>query len=127
VLHGGKVIQHIPDEKVFINHEQSSIEGFSDYKVAYHEVKIEKDSKLFSLIGEEKIKTNSSHHQAAKNAGNGLKIAARASDGIIEAIEKNDHPFCLGVQWHPEFEVCAADKKIFTSFVDAALNYKNSK
>jgi putative glutamine amidotransferase len=127
VLHGGKVIQHIPDEKIFINHEQSLIEEFSDYKIAYHEVEIEKDSKLFSLIGEEKIKTNSSHHQAAKNAGKGLKIAARASDGIIEAIEKDDHPFCLGVQWHPEFEVCKADKKIFTSFVGAALNYKNSK
>jgi putative glutamine amidotransferase len=125
VLHGGKVIQHIPDENKFIDHEQSHVEGFSDYKTAYHQVEIEQNSKLFALVGEQKIVTNSSHHQAAKNAGNGLKIAARAFDGIIEAVEKIDHPFCLGVQWHPEFEVCAADKKIFAGFVDAARDYKN--
>lgn len=127
VLHGGKVIQHIPDEGKFMDHEQSHVEGFSDYRIGYHQVEIEKNSKLFTIVKEEKITTNSSHHQAAKQAGDGLIIAARATDGVIEAVEKTNHPFCLGVQWHPEFEVCDADKKIFDAFVDAAKNYKNSK
>lgn len=127
VLHGGKVIQHIPDEGKFMNHEQSHISGFNDYNTGYHDVLLEKDSQLFKIVGEEKIKTNSSHHQAAKIAGKGLKIAGRASDGIIEAIENPSHPFCVGVQWHPEFEVSKADKKIFQGFVAAAEKYKNLK
>jgi putative glutamine amidotransferase len=127
VLHGGKVIQHIPDEEQFMDHEQSHIEGFGDYKIPYHDILIERNSKLFSIIGEEKIKTNSSHHQAAKNPGEGLRVAARATDGVIEAVEKPGHPFCIGVQWHPEFEVTEADKKIFVAFVEAAKKYKDSK
>lgn len=124
VLHGGKVIQHIPDEGKYMDHEQSHCEGFNDYHTAYHEVEIEKNSRLFEIIGEEKIKTNSSHHQAAKQAGEGLQVVAKASDGVIEAVEKSGHPFCLGVQWHPEFEVSDADRKIFTAFVEAAAEYK---
>jgi putative glutamine amidotransferase len=126
-LHKGKVIQHIPDEENLIDHEQSHIEGFDDYHTAYHEVNIAKESKLFSIIGQEKIVTNSSHHQAAKTAGLGLKVAANASDGVIEAVEKVDHPFCIGVQWHPEFEVSESDKKIFASFVTATQQYKINK
>lgn len=127
VLHRGKVIQHIPDEKNLMDHEQSHIAGFEDYHTGYHEVNIKKDSQLFSIIGEEKIVTNSSHHQAAKIAGDGLRISAHASDGVIEALEKIDHPFCIGVQWHPEFEVSNADQKIFESFVAATEKYKNNK
>jgi len=127
VLHGGKVIQHIPDEEKYLDHEQSHNDDFKDYKKGYHEVAIERNSKLFEIIGHEKIITNSSHHQAAKSTGDALKICARASDGIIEAIENPHHPFCIGVQWHPEFEVSDADRKIFESFVDAAKKYKNSK
>lgn len=127
VLYGGKVIQHIPDEGKYMDHEQSHISGFNDYQTGYHEVEIEKNSQLFKIVGEAKVKTNSSHHQAAKSAGEGLKIAARATDGIIEAIENPAHPFCIGVQWHPEFEVSKADRKIFGGFVAAAEQYKNSK
>jgi putative glutamine amidotransferase len=71
--------------------------------------------------------TNSSHHQAAKNAGQGLSVCGKAFDGVIEAIEKPSHPFCIGVQWHPEFEVSAADYKIFEALVAAAKKYKESK
>ncbi len=127
VLHGGKVFQHIPDAGKFIDHEQSHIEGFNDYHTGYHNVLIEKDSKLFDIVKQEKFKTNSSHHQAAKQEGKGLAVAARAEDGLIEAIEKTNHPFCLGVQWHPEFEVSEADKKIFVGFINAAKKYKESK
>ncbi|MBM3580110.1 MAG: gamma-glutamyl-gamma-aminobutyrate hydrolase family protein [Alphaproteobacteria bacterium] len=120
VLHGGSVIQHIPDTGRFMDHEQSHTAEFKDYKTAYHEVLIEKNSQLFGIIGEEKIKTNSSHHQAAKQVGKGLIVSARASDGVIEAVEKPNYPFCLGVQWHPEFNVSPADQKIFSFFVKAA-------
>jgi len=127
VLHGGKVIQHIPECGKYMDHEQSHIKGFDDYCQPYHDVEIAEDSKLFTVIGTKKITTNSSHHQAAKIVGDGLKIAGYASDGIIEAIEKVDHPFCLGVQWHPEFDTSGADRRIFENFVEAAKKYKNLK
>lgn len=127
VLHGGKVIQHIPDEKSLMDHEQSHHAQFKDYTKPYHQVKIGKNSRLFSIIGQETIETNSSHHQAAKHVGVGLTASAHAIDGVIEAVEKPSHPFCIGVQWHPEFEVSSADKKLFQAFVDSARIYKESK
>lgn len=127
VLHGGGVIQHIPDEKNLMDHEQSHHSEFRDYTKPYHEVRIAKDSRLFEIIGEEIIETNSSHHQAAKTAGIGLSACGHANDGVIEAIEKPEHPFCIGVQWHPEFGTSQADHKIFAEFIRAASRYKISK
>jgi putative glutamine amidotransferase len=45
---------------------------------------------------------NSRHHQAVKVIGQGLAVSAYATDGIVEAIEAPELPFCVGVQWHPE-------------------------
>lgn len=126
ILNGGNIIQHIPDNTDFIEHEQCRIPGFESYAKTYHEVKIAKDSKLFEIVGEEKIATNSSHHQAVKNVGSEIKITARALDGVIEAIEHKSHPFCLGVQWHPEFGSTEADKKLFDGFVAASQKYKEN-
>lgn len=127
VLHGGKVIQHIPDEGKFMDHEQSHSPDHKDYKIGYHDVEIGKNTQLFEIVGAKKITTNSSHHQAAKNAGKGLVASAHAADGVIEAVEDPNHPFCIGVQWHPEFEVSDADRKIFEAFVAASKKYKDSK
>lgn len=126
-LHKGKVIQHIPDDKRFIDHEQSHNPDYNDYSKPYHQVIIEKDSKIFKIIGEEKIKTNSSHHQAVKEVGPDIIISGRAEDGIIEAIEHKTHPFCMGVQWHPEFEVTTSDRKLFSAFIEACNIYRNNK
>ncbi len=126
IIHGGNAIQHIPDGKKYIEHEQSNIANYEDYNKTYHNVQIEKDSKLFKIIGEKEISTNSSHHQAVKDVGQDLKITARASDGIIEAIEHKSHPFCLAVQWHPEFASTIADNKLFSAFVAACEKYKKT-
>ncbi|MEI7990656.1 MAG: gamma-glutamyl-gamma-aminobutyrate hydrolase family protein, partial [Chloroflexota bacterium] len=44
------------------------------------------------------------HHQAVDKLGKGLRITATAADGIVEGVELKDHPFCVGVQWHPEIK-----------------------
>jgi putative glutamine amidotransferase len=126
ILRNGSSIQHIPDHKQYIDHEQKNIPGYDDYSKPYHEVLIENDSQLSKIIKESKIKTNSSHHQAAKKIGNNLQIAAKAFDGIIEAIEDPNHPFLLGIQWHPEFDSAPADSRIFQSFIAAAKIYKQN-
>ena len=69
VLHGGTVFQHLLDEGKFIDHEQSHVEGFNSYRTPYHEVEIAKDSQLFKIVGEEKIKTNSSQRAALNFLG----------------------------------------------------------
>ncbi len=122
VLFGGDIIQHIPDAGEFLNHEQSKTDNPDSHK-PHHLVNIDSTSILHKIIGADKIQTNSSHHQAVKNVVEPLRISARASDGIIEALENPLHPFCIGVQWHPEFDVSAADRKIFESFIAAATNF----
>jgi putative glutamine amidotransferase len=66
---------------------------------------------------------NSLHHQAIKDVAPGLTVAARAPDGIVEAVEVEGHPFAIGVQWHPE--ELAADsmdvraQRMFDALVEA--------
>lgn len=82
-----------------------------------HMVKIEKDSRLFGAIGSNEISVTSTHHQAVRGLGKGLKVCARAEDGIIEAFEMPDYPFLAGVQWHPEKEPDKESMRLFKGFV----------
>ena len=55
-------------------------------------------------------------------------VSATAPDGVIEAIEKPDAPFCLGVQWHPEnFWQSGEFRELFTGLVDAAGRYRSTR
>jgi len=94
-----------------------------------HMVKIEPESKLAKIVGAIKtVAVNSSHHQSADAAGNGLRVVARsAGDGIIEALEGTaPGHFVLAVQWHPERsvndapELAESAKAIFRAFIEAA-------
>jgi putative glutamine amidotransferase len=67
-----------------------------------HEVIIEPDSLFAKVMGQTRIVVNSQHHQAVDRIAGPLRIAARAPDGVIEAMEFTNHPFRIGVQWHPE-------------------------
>ncbi|MGD8463606.1 MAG: gamma-glutamyl-gamma-aminobutyrate hydrolase family protein [Anaerolineae bacterium] len=67
-----------------------------------HSVNISAGSRLARIVGTTALAVNSMHHQALKDVAAGLSVVARSPDGIIEAIESPDHPFALGVQWHPE-------------------------
>ena len=82
-----------------------------------HKVFIEEGSILHRLYGGE-VWTNSYHHQAIKNLGNGLKITARAADGIVEAVEAIDPPYLHAVQWHPESFFVREDNYMLAIFED---------
>ena len=86
-----------------------------------HKVLIENDSLLHQLYGDELL-TNSFHHQAVKDTGKGLRVIARAEDGVVEALEGENYPFLLAVQWHPECFIRLAVNpmmKIFDAFIAA--------
>lgn len=93
---GGSLYQDIKNQaKVKLLHYQKEIEKLS------HKVVLEKDSFLWQLYQKKEVFVNSFHHQAIKKLGGNLKIAAKSSDGIIEAIQHDSLPI-FGVQWHPE-------------------------
>jgi len=95
---GGSLYQDLSDfENKVIMHNQAK-----NPQLPTHTVTIERNSKLFEIFKEEKLLTNSFHHQAVKEVGKGLAVTARTSDGIIEAIEHRDYPFLIAIQWHPE-------------------------
>lgn len=73
-----------------------------DDKATRHEVIIDTSSKLAKIMGAEKIITNSHHSEGLLTASARIKISARATDNVIEAIERTDKSFAIGVQWHPE-------------------------
>lgn len=120
VYRSGSLVQHIESG---INHSA----GRAVAKA--HTVKIEPESRLGEIVGASKaIAVNSSHHQAADAAGNGLRVVARSTeDGIIEALEgAAPGHFVLAVQWHPERsvndgpELAESAKSIFRAFIEAA-------
>ncbi len=119
VLLGGTLIQHIPDAvKNPLAHEQPN----PRHEVG-HEVRLVKNTLLHRIVGKETIMVNSAHHQAVAKPAPGAVVNAAAPDGVIEGIEWPDHPFFLGVQWHPEFTITEADDAIIAAFVHAARSY----
>jgi putative glutamine amidotransferase len=88
-----------------------------------HLVLLEAGTRMEEIFGAGEICVNSSHHQAVRQVGDGLRISARAPDGVIEAIESTDRRwFCVGVQWHPESETASAlDLQLFECFIQACL------
>lgn len=67
-----------------------------------HEVAIEPESILAVTLGRHEATVNSLHHQGIRDLAPGLVATAHAPDGLIEGVEAADHPYALGVQWHPE-------------------------
>jgi putative glutamine amidotransferase len=122
VVEGGSLIQHIPDEvENYLEHE------VKPYDQSAHDVMIEEDSMLYKIVKTTKIGANSSHHQAVKQPGKNIKISGRASDGVVESIEHINHPFCIGVEWHPEYEVGESDTAILQALVNATTEYGKNK
>lgn len=84
-----------------------------------HTVKVEKESWLGEIFGMSEIKVNSLHHQAADQVGKNLVVTASSEDGFVEGVELSGHPFCVGVQWHPEHMYCwnALQRRLFKAFI----------
>lgn len=67
-----------------------------------HAINIEKDSRLYKVLGQERIMVNTSHNYSVIKVGEGLRVVATADDGVVEAIEDNSRNV-MGVQFHPEY------------------------
>lgn len=67
-----------------------------------HTVTVLEETRLAEIVKTEHFKINSHHQEALVELSKNVVKSAIAPDGIIEAIEVRDHPFALGLQWHPE-------------------------
>ena len=122
VAEGGSLYQdfsevHVPDGFDPVNHGV-----YDNPEVPCHEVLLDPKTNLFKLFGKSQIIVNSTHHQMVHNIGKHLRPAARAFDGVIEAIESTDGSWTLGVQWHPEMLIRKSDDFlcIFKKLVEEA-------
>lgn len=116
VVLGGSLIQHIPDEiRAPLAHEQPNPRNEPG-----HLVSIAAGTRLRGIVGTDSLAVNSAHHQAVKTVAPGCIINATAPDGVVEGIEDPNHPFCIGVQWHPEFSISPGDVALHRAFIAAA-------
>jgi len=114
---GGKVEQHIDTP---IKHSQDA-----ERSEPTHSIIIEPDSTLYNMFKGEAY-VNSFHHQAVGDPGARFRVAARAKDGIIEAIESNENKPIIGVQWHPE---CMGEDQLalFEWLIGQARTYRQAQ
>lgn len=119
VANGGSLYQDLSlIEGCYIKHNQGSLPS-----QATHTVTVEKDSVLGGILGE-KTYSNSFHHLAVKDVADGFRIVALAEDGVVEAIEREEKPLVMGIQWHPEM-MSGVDKgmmDIFKYFINECKN-----
>ncbi|HUW12862.1 MAG TPA: gamma-glutamyl-gamma-aminobutyrate hydrolase family protein [Anaerolineae bacterium] len=112
VVYGGTLIQHL---ETGIRH--TDVDPGND---SFHSIVLEEDSLLRQIVGRSELEVNSAHHQAVDGLAPWLRILATAPDGIVEAVQKTDRDFFLGVQWHPERILERAEQRgIFEAFVKA--------
>ena len=98
-LAGGSMVEDIPA------FTESTIVHFSPVVPAWlqtHQVTVDKDSALGRIFPQRTFGVNSFHHQCVATPGEDIKLIAWSDDGLVEGFEREE-PYCLGIQWHPEY------------------------
>lgn len=122
VAAGGTLVQDIPSS---VEHAVAHQLTGAPSAIA-HDVWVSANTRLAAILADrledgDTLPVNSRHHQAVKRVAPGFIVAAEAPDGVIEAIERQEGGFCIGVQWHPEnFWRTGEFRPLFEAFVSAA-------
>jgi putative glutamine amidotransferase len=117
VARGGDLVQHLPEVVGDEKHKHTP-GTFAD-----HDVTLEDGTRLGSLLGD-RAPVKSHHHQGIGQIGKGLRVAAHAEDGTVEAVEDPDRRFAVGVLWHPE---AGEDARLFEELVREAGEYRAAR
>lgn len=126
VQFGGTLWQDIPSQvPTELEHNQAAPWG-----ERCHDIRVQLDSRLGSVVETETLAINSFHHQAIKDVAPGLEVTAVAPDGLIECVEATAYPWVVGVQWHPERQEEQApetdpDRRLLAAFGDVVLEFCN--
>jgi putative glutamine amidotransferase len=123
IARGGTLIQHLPDRRRTGDHHQAA-----PGRRTIHEVGLRGDSRLAAILGRDRLRVNSFHHQAVRRVGRGLRAVGRSPDGVIEAIEAPGRDFLIGVQWHAEALIKRSEQlALMRAFIAAAQRYQASQ
>jgi putative glutamine amidotransferase len=114
---GGDLVQHLPDVVGDEKHKHTA-GVFAD-----HDVDVLPGTRVEQILGDH-APVKSHHHQGYGRLGEGLREAARAEDGTVEALEDPSRRFALGVLWHPE---AGEDFALFEALVAEATRYHEER
>jgi putative glutamine amidotransferase len=109
---GAGLLQHLPDDRPGCQPHAGD---------AQHAVRLTAGTKLARILAVEEVSVVSRHHQALDRVPAPWRVAAVDEEGLVEAIEREEHPFAVGVQWHPELsEEGSVHDRLFRGLVGAA-------
>ena len=122
---GGSLYQDIPAQ-LPLACRHGAEEKRESWCRAAHALKLEADSRLVNVLGLSEIQVNSLHHQAVKDVAQGLRVAGRSEDGLIEALESDAGQFLVALQCHPEAMWQSMDGRwlsVFKALVEEAKRF----
>ncbi|MBC7941173.1 MAG: gamma-glutamyl-gamma-aminobutyrate hydrolase family protein [Chitinophagaceae bacterium] len=112
---GGELVVALAESRA----EWSRHRGAS-YTQTVHPVHVVQGTRLAAATGASSFEVNTRHRQGVLAAGPGALVSAWSDDGLVEAIEVPGQRFCIGTQWHPEFLLSQAERRLLGAFVQAS-------
>ena len=127
---GGSLYQAVHEVQGQHDH-RGTLDGSPEEQYALaHIVHVERGGLLDAIVGQGNIEVNSVHGQGVNRLAPGLRVEARAPDGLVEAFSKPDSAgFNLSVQWHPEWKAAEnpISVKLFKAFGQACQAFRNRR
>ena len=129
VASGGQLHRRLHDTGLFEEHREDKSLSLAQQYGPAHGIVPSVGGLLSQLAGPQTQQVNSLHMQGTKRVGEGARVEATAQDGLVEAISLLNHPFALGVQWHPEWQSRdrALSRALFDGFIAACRRYHAGK
>lgn len=121
VAAGGTLVAEVADRYEGVEHNRYGGGPERPFEFAHHAVEADPANPVGAAMGS-RFEVSSSHHQAVDDLAPGFHVAARSADGLVEAIYAPDHPFAVGVQWHPEAD---ESEGLFVALVAAAAHRRD--
>jgi len=125
---GGTLLPDLTTRGSPVRHHPPAGLAYEERYALAHEVVLVAGSRLSTVFGASAFAVNSLHYQGLDRIGVGLVVHGTAPDGLAEVIAFEEHPFAIGVQWHPEYrpERNPANQHLLGAFGEAARNHCRS-
>jgi putative glutamine amidotransferase len=134
---GGSLHQAVHEQPDLMDHRENGSEPLELQYAARHAVTLAENGRLAAILGSQApLHVNSLHGQGIARLAAGLRVEARAPDGLVEAYSLDDgddrtdaEQFFLGVQWHPEWQFKDNPEalKLLAAFGQACRHFRQNQ